>query len=225
MDPADLIRAVLRGTLSGRRRKRGRKALGYLTAGRGSFINASTILTAAGLAWGAYETWKQRAGSTGSIGDPTAPAPVVPPPIPGAAPVPPIPGAGVPEVSSDSGGSLSPALLRVVRLAVSAARADGPLGDPERHAILEHARQVGAEAVVAQEIDRNLPLAQIVDGVSDPKERADLYTLAFAIVRADETLNGAERIYLAQLAAQLGLDPAAAAELEQRASTQIDSRS
>ena len=39
--------------------------------------------------------------------------------------------------------------------------------------------------------------------------------LAFTIVRADETVSGAERIYLAQLAHQLGLDAATAARLEQ----------
>ena len=38
--------------------------------------------------------------------------------------------------------------------------------------------------------------------------------LAFTIVRADETVTGAERIYLAQLAHQLGLDPAAVRAIE-----------
>ena len=33
-----------------------------------------------------------------------------------------------------------------------------------------------------------------------------VYTLAFAIVRADEGVSGAERIYMAQLASQLALD-------------------
>ena len=36
----------------------------------------------------------------------------------------------------------------------------------------------------------------------------ELYILAFTIVRADENVSGAERIYLAQLAHQLGLDAA-----------------
>ena len=47
--------------------------------------------------------------------------------------------------------------------------------------------------------------------------------LAFAILRADEQVRGAERIYLAQLANLLGLDPATVQELEadagRRAST------
>ena len=44
----------------------------------------------------------------------------------------------------------------------------------------------------------------IVSGVEDPAQRATLYGLAFAVVRADEQVGGAERIYLAQLAHLLG---------------------
>ena len=54
-------------------------------------------------------------------------------------------------------------------------------------------------------------------GVTDPKLKAELYTLAYSIVRADEGVTGAERIYLAQLAHQLGLDPAATKRLEAEA--------
>ena len=53
-------------------------------------------------------------------------------------------------------------------------------------------------------------------------DRRDLYVLAFTIVRADETVSGAERIYLAQLAHALGLDPATAAALEQQTAAAID---
>jgi uncharacterized membrane protein YebE (DUF533 family) len=41
-------------------------------------------------------------------------------------------------------------------------------------------------------------------------------------VRADESISGAERIYLAQLAHALGLDAATAAALEQQTATAID---
>jgi uncharacterized membrane protein YebE (DUF533 family) len=88
--------------------------------------------------------------------------------------------------------------------------------------ILEHARRVGAEALVAQELQTLRPLAEIVGGVTEPKLKADLYTLAFTLVRADENVTGAERIYLAQLAHQLGLDAAAAARLENEAAAHID---
>jgi uncharacterized membrane protein YebE (DUF533 family) len=61
-----------------------------------------------------------------------------------------------------------------------------------------------------------------VNWVTDPKLKADLYTLAFTLVRADESVTGAERIYLAQLAHQLGLDATAAARLESEAAAHID---
>jgi len=48
--------------------------------------------------------------------------------------------------------------------------------------------------------------------------------LAFTIVRADETASGAERIYLAQLAHQLGLDAASVTSLESETSANIDSQ-
>jgi len=115
-------------------------------------------------------------------------------------------------------------VLRLVRLTVSAARADGDLALEERGVILEHARKVGAEAVVAQELQSPRPLREITAGVEDPRLAADLYTLAFTLVRADESVTGAERIYLAQLAHQLGLDAPTAARLEGEAAARIDAQ-
>ncbi len=48
--------------------------------------------------------------------------------------------------------------------------------------------------------------------------------LAFTIVRADETVTGAERVYLAQLAYQLGLDAATVAQLETDTAARIDAQ-
>src|SRR5687768_13721033 len=74
MDESALLNGVLRSVLGGRRRRSGR-ALNYLTGGgRGSFwTNPSTLLTAAGVAWGIFETMQQSGalgsmGSTGSAG-------------------------------------------------------------------------------------------------------------------------------------------------------------
>jgi uncharacterized membrane protein YebE (DUF533 family) len=193
--PEDLIGAVLRGAVGGRG-KRSRGASRFLTGGRGSLINAGTLLTAAGLAWGAYEAATRK--------DETTATPAGAPP-----PLPPLPG-----LPADA--------LRLVRLAIAAARADGRLTDPERASILEQARTVGAEAVVEQEIQHPRPLAEIVAGVSDSNTRGQLYVLAFTVVRADEGVSGAERIFLAQLAHALGLDPATTAGLESDAARRID---
>ena len=195
MNPDDLIGALLRGAFGGRG-KRSRGASRFLTGGRGSFINAGTLLTAAGLAWGAYEAATRK--------DETAATPAGAPP-----PLPPLPG-----LPADA--------LRLVRLAIAAARADGRLTDQERASILEQARTVGAEAVVEQEIRSPRSLAEIVAGVSDSNTRGQLYVLAFTVVRADEGVSGAERIFLAQLAHALGLDPATTAGLESDAARRID---
>jgi len=116
---------------------------------------------------------------------------------------------------------VAPEVARVIRLTVSAARADGTLSATEEAAIVAHARQAGAEAVVQDELSQPTPLASLVAGAPAPTRR-DLYTLAFSIVRADESVGGAERIYLAQLAHVLGLDPATIAALESHAAGTID---
>ncbi len=113
-------------------------------------------------------------------------------------------------------------VLRIVRLAVSAARADGALLPAERALILSHAREAGVEGTVEAELAQSRPLAEIVGGVQDPQRRHDLYVLAFTIVRADAEVSGAERIYLAQLAHQLGLDAATVTRLEQETASTID---
>jgi uncharacterized membrane protein YebE (DUF533 family) len=218
MDEAKLLEGVLRGVLGGRRRKRGRKAMRYLTGpslpglGRmgGSLLSNPTVLmTAAGLAWGLIETVTSQ-GQQGAA----APQPARATP----------PGTALPPLPVIGGGATPPQsdALRMVRLAISAAQADGGLGEHERAEIQRVATEQGMADVVAAELARPTPLAQIVAGVNDASQRATLYGLAFALVRADEQVNGAERIYLAQLANLLGLDPAAVSKLEAAASEQID---
>ena len=210
MTPERMLGALIQGALGGRRKK-SKGALRYLTGGS-SIVNAGTILTAAGLAWGAYEA-ATRKGTSPSA--PASPGPVPAGPMPPPPPLPPLPGATpVPELPAD--------LLRAMRLAISAARVDGTLSPEEREKILAKAREVGAEKIVEWEIGSPRPLAEIVTGVTDPRQRSELYAMAFAIVRADEAVSGAERIYLAQLAHHLGLDPAAASRIEAEVAAQID---
>lgn len=217
-DPAQLLSLFLNGALGRSGRKRARKAARFVTGHRG-LVTSSALLAAAGVAWGIYDSLK--AGAAGAPG--AAPSGAAPSGVPGtgvagtgvAAAVPPIPG--------QAAASTMPAeVLRIVRLAVSAARADGTLTAPERALILEQARKAGVEAAAEQELDRPHPLADIVRGVTDDRARHDLYILAFTIVRADEDVTGGERIYLAQLAHQLGLDAATAARLESETIARIE---
>ena len=233
MDAEHLIETLIRGAL-GSRPKRSRGALRFLTGGRHSLLNAGTLLTAAGVAWGLYETMTQQ-GSTASAAGGSGQA--GPPPVTRGAhlqadqqqrDLPAEAGSHGDAGSQTAAGShavadpVTPEVLRVIRLTIAAARADGRLAEQERAAILEQARAVGAEALVQQEIDRPRPLAEIVAGAADPNTREQLYVLAFAVVRADESVSGAERIFLAQLAHALGLDPAATTRLESEAASRID---
>jgi uncharacterized membrane protein YebE (DUF533 family) len=130
-------------------------------------------------------------------------------------PLPPLPNVSAPVAAS-------PDAMRMMRLAVSAAHADGPMNDQERAAILLQAKQVGIDAVFGPEMTQPRPLAEIVTGVTEPAERATLYVLAYTVLRADEQVTGAERIYLAQLANLLGLDASTVAKLETDTGQRID---
>ena len=211
IDADDLVQGVLRGVLGGRRKRSGR-ALRYLSRGsRGVLSNPNAMLTVAGLAWGVFETLQNQGSPAAAGGVPAAggPAPLVtPPPLPGA----------------PAGSAVPPDALRVVRLAIAAANADGAMTDQDRAAILEQARAAGAEHLVEPELQQRRPLADIVAGVGDPAKAATLYVLAFTVARGDESVSGAERIFLAQLAAHLGLDPATVARLEADAGARIDSQ-
>jgi uncharacterized membrane protein YebE (DUF533 family) len=112
--------------------------------------------------------------------------------------------------------------VRLVRLAVSAANADGVMNEQERAAVLQQAQAAGVGEVVEREMQQRSPLAAIVAGVTDPAQCATLYVLAFTILRADEQLTGAERIYLAQLAHLLALDPPTVQRLETDTGERID---
>jgi uncharacterized membrane protein YebE (DUF533 family) len=205
VDTRDILSVFLKGAIGSRGRKRARKAARFLGGHKG-FLSASTILGAAGVAWGIYETLKgdtTASAGTGAAGGTFAPAPPAPPPPISAA---------------------EAEVLRVVRLAVSAARADGTLLPAERALILSHARDAGIESVVELELSSPRPLSEIVAGVADTQRKRDLYVLAYTIVRADETVSGAERVYLAQLAHQLGLDPATIATLEADTASTIDAQ-
>lgn len=211
MDESMLLNGVLRSVLGGRGRRRSGRALNYLTGGgRGSFwTNPTTLLTAAGMAWGIYETMQNSAtsGSAGSSGSGGS-----------GASTPPLPNVG------GQRASMSPEALRIVRLAISAANADGSVSDAERAAILDQANTAGVGDIVQAEMQQPRPLAEIVSGVSDAGQRATMYVLAYSMTRGDEQPSGAERIYLAQLANLLGLDVGTVQQLEQKAAGRIDAQ-
>jgi len=110
----------------------------------------------------------------------------------------------------------------MIRLAISAANADGALNERERAAILQQAAAAGAADLVEAELRQPQPLTAVMAGIESPDEAATLYVLAFTILRADEQLTGAERIYLAQLAHLLQLDADTVSRLERDTGERID---
>ena len=217
-----LLNGVLQSVLGGRRR-RSKRAMRYLGGPLGGSLgsiggallsNPNVLLTAAGVAWGIFETLQQQGGN-GSIGSNGVPPTTS---STATAPLPPLP-------VMDSGGSpVSDHAMQIVRLAISAAHADGSVSEQERNAILDQARIAGVGQVVEQELTQPRPLAEIVAAVTDDTHRATLYVLAFGILRGDEQPSGAERIYLAKLAHLLGLDPKAVQQLEENAGKRIDAQ-
>ena len=223
MNPDFLVQGVLRSVMGGGR-KRSKRAMRYLT-GRHSSIwaNPTTLLTAAGLAWGVYETMTNKS-DTSQWGGGTAPTPAsgAGPVAPSSSPVSAAPLPPLPNVASADNPQVSADAMRLIRLAVSAANADGVMNEQERSAVVQQAQAAGVGDIVDRELEQRRPLAEIVAGVTDPTERATLYVLAFTVLRADEAIGGAERIYLAQLAHLLNLDPPTVQKLEADTAARID---
>jgi uncharacterized membrane protein YebE (DUF533 family) len=230
MDESVLFGSVVRGLL-GVRPKRSTRALRYMTGGAGGWLsNPATLLTAVGLAWGVVDTLRQNPSGASPAGP--APATATAPPTASASaeavvppPIPPIPGSTVaPSTASPATPPVtaSPEVLRLIRLAISAAYADGEMNEHERAAVAQQAQAAGATDLLERELAAPRPLREIVAGVTDARERATLYVLAFTVLRADEHVTGAERIYLAQLANLLGLEPGTIAALEKDTGERID---
>jgi uncharacterized membrane protein YebE (DUF533 family) len=228
MDESALLNGVLSAVLGGRgHRRRSHRALNYLTGGHGGsfWTNPSTLLTAAGMAWGIYETMQQSASGSMSAGGSGGSEGLSSMGAPGSTGS---PGSGSASAAGSAGSptanNISPEALRIVRLAISAAYADGSVSDTERAAILDQARTAGVSGIVDAEMQQPRPLAEVVAGVSDAAQRATMYVLAYSMVRGDERPSGAERIYLAQLANLLGIDVTTVQELEQKAASRIDAQ-
>ncbi len=213
LDAEDILNGLVRGALGSRGKSWDRT---HHAVHAGGLINARTLLAAAGVAWGLYETWQsQQAQAAGA-----PPGPGTTPASPDRATPPPLPTASATPADDETG--LPEPVIRLLRLMISAAKADGEIGAVERERILAEAREVNAEGFVVRELDHPRPLGELVAGVTDPQFKEQLYTLAFAIVRADETVTGGERIYLAQLANRLALDPATDGRIEAETAARID---
>ncbi len=230
----ELIGGFLGGKKKRRRGGFGLSGVGRHAARRagGSLLNAGTLLTVGGLIWGALETMQgsataERAPGTGdrasdgsaNVQHGTAPGTVPPPPpVPDSSPrgvmsgasgpavvPPPLPIPGTSLTAVPPPPPLPTALLPLIQLAVSAARADGELSDEEIALIRDRADTLGAAALVDAELQARRPLDSIASAFVSPQQREVAYAVAYAVVRGQDGISPGERMYLTQLQRLLAL--------------------
>ncbi len=222
---SSLLTSVAKDAM-GLRGKSHRRALGFLGGGHRSMLNPSSLIGLAGVAVAAYQIFKDHSASNASVARPVEPGTTVVDrtgrPLDTAGPsahstiVPPLP--IVPPLSQ----KVSDLPLRALRLMIAAARCDTQLGEEEMGRLASSAKDAGLENEMRAEWQAPRPLALILRGVGDADQKRELYTLAFAILRADDEVNGAERIFLAQVASNLALTPEMTAKIERETALEID---
>ncbi len=229
INPEKLLGQLVGGMLGkqGKKGKKGRNDLmGSLTSGAG-------LMTAIGLAVGAYEVLKEK--KTGGMVTPGASSPP-PPPFPSAGqaanpPPPPIPpvqpavktaataGPTIPPTSVVEAGELSgeEVARRMIQVMAAAANADGMMDEREEQAILDRLRGLDISQeerlYLLDELHHPKEVATLVAGVSNPATARAMYMLACAAIEIDTE---AERTWLDHLAHGLGLSPAVQKFIEEQ---------
>jgi uncharacterized membrane protein YebE (DUF533 family) len=196
---------------------------GNIASESGGIMDALTssggLMTAIGLGVGAFEILKQQKEKAAA----TQSAPPPPPGTPGTAPTPPPPpgdqAAAPPPLGTASappalGGSpvvKQPAqnlALRMIRVMIAAAHADGILDVAEEKAILDKMRGAdlsGEEKMfILDELHHPKTLAELADGITDPATAKTMYMLAVSAIEIDTE---AERTWLNELGSSLSLSP------------------
>jgi len=221
MDVSRLLSSLLGGVIDARPKKHD-KVSRFLSGSSGSVWNAKTLLTVGSLGWAAYEIFRTRSGAGGATtslpGQPVVAGTTVVPSAPTATPrtPPPLPPLPLPSsaASTSLGGAPIEPARRLVGVLLAAARCDGELGEAEYGRLVDIAREADAAALVGDELRHPTPIERLAGGIPEPRAREDLYRLAFGIVRCDEGVSPAERAWLTQLSAALGLDAALVSNLE-----------
>jgi uncharacterized membrane protein YebE (DUF533 family) len=105
--------------------------------------------------------------------------------------------------------------LLILRTMIAAAAADGEIDAEERRRIAEGMKQAGLGPELTRflesEFTRPATIPMLVAGVKSPEVAAQIYTAARITIEPDKT---AERIFLAELAGSLGLDPKLVASID-----------
>ncbi len=238
IDAEKLLGKVLAGAMQGKvkkGKKRKRSSDNLVGSLVGSLASGKGLITAIGLGVGAYEILKQPSASAGggAVATPPRPAAAVPPRpgVPPAAPMPPpLPpqfGAPVPpavepvaaEMSNDGQHNREQELaMRLIRVMVAAAHADGRLDEQEEQRILEKLQEQGLSReerlFLLQELHAPKEIAELTAGINGPMIAQTMYSLAVSTIVIDMP---EERQWLDRLAAALSLSPAMQQFIEQDA--------
>ncbi len=215
MDPTRLLADLLGGVFD-TRPKAHRKAARLFGGSGGVGWNPRTLLSVGALGWAAYEIYRSRAGGLAPSGAPIVPGTVVVPSPPQSPPIlpPPLPASVRPRAPESVASTDIAPVRRLVGVLLGAARCNGALSEAEYGRLVAIARDAGGSALVGEELRAPTPLAQLVGGIPEPRARADMYRLAFGIVRCDEGVDARERAWLAELARGLDLAQTEVTELE-----------
>jgi uncharacterized membrane protein YebE (DUF533 family) len=236
IDAEKLLGKVLAGAMQGKvkkGKKRKRSSDNLVGSLVGGLASGKGLITAIGLGVGAYEILRQSSALAGGGAAATTPRPATaPPPRPGVPPAapPPLPpqhGAVVPPAvepvaaagSDDGNHNREQELaMRLIRVMVAAAHADGRLDEQEEQRILEKLQEQGLSReerlFLLQELHAPKEIAELAAGINGPMIAQTMYSLAVSTIVIDTP---EERQWLDQLAAALSLSAAMQQFIEQDA--------
>jgi uncharacterized membrane protein YebE (DUF533 family) len=213
-DAEKLLGKVLQEVMGSSRSHKKKKSslLQGLTSGAG-------LMTAIGLGIGAYEILKEKKAPPTPGASYGAPPPPPPPsaapnwgklaPSPPAAPPPaPMP-VSAPPPAAEASPAARDLALRLIRVMIAAAHADGTLDEEEEKAILARLKTVGLSSeerlFFLDELHHPKSIDELTAGITDQTIAKTLYMVAVTAIAIDSP---GERAWLDQLAAALSLSKA-----------------
>ncbi len=194
--------------------------LGAINGGIGGGLSKGALgVGALGIAWAAFEHFKEKGTETAAAAPPPLPAAAMPPPFMGTGQAPAIAAPEQTAVLMPAQTQAVPSDQReadaahLIRAMISAANADGQIDMQERSQILERAMSAGlspeTQKFLLAELGAPAPLPQIIAGTREGLQR-EVYAASMLAITAD-TL--AEQAHLNSLAIGLKLDDAALAQI------------
>jgi len=233
-DVQRLLGQMLGGGVS--KKKRGRSdsfgssigaGLGSVNGGVGGGLSKGALgVGALGIAWAAFEHFKEKGAETAAAASPALPAAAMPPPFMGN---PSLPAPALAQIAlAEPAAALMPAqssaqnatliqreadASHLIRAMISAANADGQIDMQERSQILERAMSAGlspeTQKFLLTELGAPAALAQIISATREGLQR-EVYAASMLAITADTM---AEQAHLNSLALGLKLDEAALAQI------------